>query len=292
MLFLCLVPLSVAAQDPLVIHCDLESCIETALLSHPDLQAAEAGRRAAETRIGLEKAQWRPQLNFKGESGFIRGRAVSSFAVTRDITEEGILQQDRSGLYYQGSLIFDIPIMKEGNIFGWKSPSMQQARLGLTAKVMLELMRRKQIVYSVTKAYIDGLKASGMLKSQEQFVKLIEDDYNTIRVKFIENLVSRNDLIIAKVQLAIARRDLTVFQNSLNQAKWELARAMGLDATAEVEILNGEPLPSVTASLPSIQELVPFAFQHRQEFEEQILQIQVKECVIPLCRIFGFAYMA
>ncbi len=257
--------------------CDLKSCIEAALSRHPDIRVAEMGRLAAESRVRLEEAGWRPQLSLEGESGYLGGRPVSPYAVARDVTEEWIRVQEVSRWYYTGSVIFNAPIVKDGGIIGYDTPKIQQARLDVAVKENLKQVSRDHVIFDVKKAYINLVKSLRIFESQQQIVKIIEANYNTVLAKFNQNLISRNDLLIAGVQLATARRDMTVLKNSIEQARRELAMAIGLPATTKVEITGVEQLSLTTKPLPSFEELISLAYQQRFDIRAQQTRIEIKE---------------
>jgi outer membrane protein TolC len=259
-----------------VVRCDLASCLQIALTRHPDLQSAEAKKLAAQSKIDFEKAQWTPHLDFKGESGYLSGKAVSPFSVIAGVTEEGVPQREVSGGYYIGSLTLSVPIVREGRLLGQNSPSIQGARFGLAVEENLGLTRRSQISYNVTAAYINVAKATAVADNQEQLVKLTEPQYQLALAKFQQDLLSRNDLLLAEVQLATAQRELTRAKDMLAQSKGELVRAMGLDVSTSLEVLDTHPLPVDVPSLPPLEELITFAHGHRLEVRAQEAQIQAK----------------
>jgi outer membrane protein len=257
--------------------CDLATCIQLALSRHPDLQVVEARRLAAQSKVEFEKAQWRPQLDLKGESGFLSGKAVSPFAVTSKVTEEGIPQREVSSGFYLGSVSLSLPLVKEGRLLGLQSPSIQQARFALAAEESLQSTRREQIIYNVTAAYLNALKALEMVKNQEQVVTLTESQYQLALSQFKQNLIARNDLLLAEVQLTATKRDLIVARNAHDQARHELARAVGLDAPATVETRDPQVPSPITPPPPSLAELLSFAYQHRPEIKAQQAQIQAQQ---------------
>jgi outer membrane protein TolC len=258
------------------LRCDLATCIQVALTRHPDLQAAAAKKLAAQSKIDFEKTQWRPHLDFKGETGFLNGESVTPFSVIGGVTEEGIRQREVSGGYYAGTFSLSVPIVREGKILGWNSPSIQQARFSLTAEESHQRTRREQIIHDVTAAFINVLKASELVKENEQLIKLTEPQYQLALAKFRENLVSRNELLVVEVQLAKAKRELVVAKNGMARAQRELTKSMGLDAPTRVEILDTQALPSAVTPLPPMEDLLSFAFQHRPEVQAQEAQIQAK----------------
>lgn len=279
---LCLTILGVASgvlaggEGSAVVRCDLASCLQIALTRHPDLKSVEAKKHAAQSKIDFEKAQWTPHLDFKGESGYLSGKAVSPFSLIAGVTEEGAPQRDVSGGYYIGSLTLSVPIVREGRLLGQNSPSIEGARFGLAVEENLALTRRSQIRYNVTAAYINVAKAMAVVADQEQLMKLTEPQYQLALAKFQHSLLSRNELLLAEVQLATAQRELTRVTDVLAQAKGQLTRAMGLDLSTRLEVLDPHPLPVGVPSLPPLEELIVFAHEHRSEVRAQAAQIHAK----------------
>lgn len=260
---------------PLV--CDLTTCIQLALSRHPDLQVSEARKLAAQSKVEFEKAQWKPQLDFNGEGGYLTGKSVSPFALLRGVTAEGQPQGNVSGGYYIGAVGLNVPIVKEGKIFGANSPSIQQARFALSAEESLQVTRRDQIIYRVTAAFIDVVKALEIVKSQEQIVPLAESRSRLAATQFKQELISRNDLLTAEVQLVTAQRDLLTFRNALDQSRGDLARAVGLESPTMMETHDSPFPPPQALPLPSSQEMIAFAYEHRPEIQAQQAQIKARE---------------
>src|SRR5262249_46785624 len=153
-----------------------------------------------------------------------------------------------------------LPLVKEGRLLGLHSPSIQQARFALKAEESLQSALRQQIIYNVTAAYLNVLKAFEMVTNQEQFVMLVEHQYQLALTQFKQQPIARTDLRVAEVQLTAAKGDLVVARNVHDQARHELARTMGLEAPATVEILDPQ-LPSPPAPPPpSLAELLSFAY--------------------------------
>jgi outer membrane protein len=273
----CLSLLSAQPQTVVPSSCDLMTCIQLALSRHPDLQVGEARRLAAHSKIAFEKAQWKPQLDLNGEAGYLTGRAVSPFALLSGVTEEGVRQRHVSGGYYIGSVSVNVPIVKEGKIFGVNSPSIQGAHLALTAEESLQGTRRDQIVYRVTAAFIDIVKASEVTKSQERVVQLAESRYRRASSEFKQDLISRHDLLSSEVQLVTAQRELLMFRSALDQGRRELARAMGLESPTLVDIRDTPFPPPQTLPQPPLEEAMAFAYEHRPELQAQQAHVEAKQ---------------
>lgn len=278
--YFCLPHLTVAlAQSETAVpsQCDLTTCIQLALSHHPDLQAGDSRRLAAQSRVELEKAQWKPQLEFRAEGGYLNGRSVSPFALLSGVTEEGLRQESVSGVYYLGSVGLNVPVVKEGKLFGLNSPSLQGARFALAAEESLQLSRRDQIIYQVIASFVNVVKALEMMKSQGQIVQLAESQHRLALSQFKQDLISRNDLLTSEVQAGTAQRDLLVLKNALDRSRGDLARAIGLESPRMMEIRDTPLPPPPAASMPPIEELLTFAYEHRPEIQAQQAQIGTRE---------------
>jgi outer membrane protein TolC len=257
--------------------CDLPTCIQLALARHPDLQGGEARKLAAQSKVEFEKAQWKPQLDFNGEGGYLNGKSVDPFALLRGVTAEGQPQGYVSGGYYNASVALNVPIVKEGKIFGVNSPSIRRARFTLSAEENLQVTRREQIIYRVTAAFINVVKALEMVKSQEQIVLLAESQYRLALSQFTQELISRNALLTAEVQQVTAQRDLLTFKNVLDQSRGDLARSIGLEFPTMMEMHDPAFPPLQALPLPPSQEVIAFAYEHRPEILAQQAQIAAQE---------------
>jgi outer membrane protein TolC len=266
-----------AEEKPASFVCELEKCIEAALLRHPDIKTAEARRLTAVSKIELEEAEWRPRIYLEAESGYLEGKSATPFGVTSDTTEEGVRVRDVSKWYYSGSAVFDAPLMKGGRLLGMDTPETKKARQGLVIQENLQYASKEYVIFNVKKAYTNVVKLSKIFESQKQMVKIVEVDYNTTLARFNQNLISKNELLISEVRLATAKRDLTLYKNSLEQAKRELARSIGLAPGTRVDITNTQQISLIYDSLPSVDELLVRAYQQRPEIRAQHAQIKAKE---------------
>lgn len=276
----CSVPLAYAEETeekPASFTCALEKCIETALLRHPDIKTAEAKRLTAVSNIELEEAKWRPRIYLEGESGYLDGKSTSPFGVISDTTEEGVQVRDVSSWYYTGSAVFDAPLMKGGRLLGMDTPETKKAQQGLVMQENLQYASKEYVIFNVKRAYTNVVKLSKIFESQKQMVKIVEVDYNTTLARFNQNLISKNELLISEVRLATAKRDLMLYKNSLEQAKRELARAIGLVPGTKVDIAGTQQISLNYEPIPSIEELISRAHQQRPEIRAQHAQIKAKE---------------
>lgn len=263
-------------EKPASFACDLSKCIEAALLRHPDIKTAEAKRLTAVSKVELEEAEWRPRIYLEGESGYLKGRSASPFGVISDTTEEGVRVRDVSSWYYTGSAVFDAPLMKGGRLLGMDTPDTKKARQGLVMQENLQQANKEYIIFNVKKAYTNVVKLSKIFESQKQMIKIVEVDYNTTLARFNQNLLSKNDLLISEVRLATAKRDLTLYKNSLDQAKRELARAIGLAPGTKADAAGTQQISMIYEFLP-IEELIGRAYKQRPEIRAQQAQIKAKE---------------
>lgn len=253
-----LAPVPILGEEAKVIHCNLESCINMAFLNHPSLKAGGARVSTAQALLEIKKAEQRPSLDLEGDVGYLSGESVRPLTVIGGIGEEETGRRKASGRYYQSTVSIEVPIIKEGAFLGQTSSSVQQARFGLLEKEWKNRSLRREIALKVAEAYIDLLKNLKAIKIHERVAASFEANYNLALVKFDKDLISRNDLLIAEVQLAAARRDLSIARLIYRRSQKALAVSMGLDNNDRYEI-NIEDIPGPIAPLHPLEDLVAIA---------------------------------
>lgn len=270
-LFLGGVPFLCAAEGTRVIRCDLQACIELALAGHPMLQASEARQAAARAEIDVRAGAFRPTLDLEAETGYLTGEALTPFAAISGITEEGERQRSVSGKFYRGTVGVDIPLVKEGTLLGWRSSSVRQARLHVAEEDWRTKFLRLQLAMKVAEAYIQVLKQQRAIKTYETVAASFQAGYQLALTRYQQNLIAHNDLLIAEVRFATAKRDLALAQLTLQKSQKALGLAMGLDHGHDIEIqeLQGTPPP-----LLPLEQLLPLATESHPELKAQHFKVQ------------------
>jgi outer membrane protein len=270
-LYLCSVLFNQAAAAAQVIHCDLQTCIAMAMTTHPMLKVSESRQAAARSEIAVKQGVLRPTLDLEGETGYLTGQSLSPFAAISGVTEEGAPQRPTSGGYYQAAVGLDIPLVKEGTLVGRTSDAVQQAHLKVSEEDWGMQGLRLQVAASVVETYIEVLKQQRAIAIYAELAASVEASYQLILARYQQNLVSRNDLLIAEVRFATAKRDLAVAHLARQRGQKALALAMGLDPTHDVEAQDLQERPS---SLLPVEQLLTRAQETHPELKAQQLKVQ------------------
>ena len=271
-LWLCLFPLARAVGETPGIQCDLQTCIDLALANHPTLKVGTARESAAQAFMEVRKAERQPALRLEGAVGHLSGQGISPFTVINDVTEEGAAQRDKAGGYYNAIVGLEVPILREGALIGLPSSAVRQAQFGVTEAAWENQGLRLQVALVVAEAYVRVLKHRKAIQTYAKIVAFLEADYQLAQAQFAQNLLSRNDLLIAEVQLATAGKDLAFSQLALRRSQKALALAMGLPGVSEVDV---QELPDAPAPLPPMEQSVPLVRENHPLVQAQQLKVRI-----------------
>ncbi|MGB3939921.1 MAG: TolC family protein [Candidatus Manganitrophaceae bacterium] len=273
------------APERPAIQCDLDACIQIAFSNHPILRAGEARVSEAEALLETKMAERRPSLNLEGGLGRLSGESISPFAALGGFTEDGIRQRRVSGNFYQAKLGLEVPIFKEGALWGQTSGSMREARFGLLETTSENHLLRREVALQVAEGYVRVLKGLNAVKTDEAIVATLEADVRSAGAKFNQNLISKNDLLMVEVRLATARRDLALSRLTLEKDRRGFSFSIGLAEGEKMEVeAFQDPLPSPR----SFEEAVPLAVENHPETKARRFRLQGREEAVG--RVWGEGY--
>jgi outer membrane protein len=271
-LSLCLLPILLAAGGGEVLQCHLQACIDVALANHPRLQAGEARQLAARSQVEVKIAERRPTLDLEGESGYLAGKAITPFAAISGVTEEGIPQRRVSGGYYQATVGLQIPLYQEGALFGQTPGSVRQAHLKVAEEAWMTESLRLQVALQVAETYVQVLKQRQAARLHEGIVASLNAGHRLVLAQFQQDLIAKNDLLIAEVRLATAKRDLSLTHLDLHKSQKALVSAMGLGET--IPIIDIQDLPDPPPALLPLGSLVAQSRQYHPALKARQLRVQ------------------
>ncbi|HXH13118.1 MAG TPA: TolC family protein [Alphaproteobacteria bacterium] len=265
-------PISAAlAADPRTIACDLQACLDLAFANHPRLKMGEARQAAARSQFDVRLAERQPSLTLEGETGYLTGNAITPFSAIARITEEGIDQRRVSGGYYQAMLGLDVPLIKEGTLYGRPSAAVRQAQLKISEEEWHLHGLRLQVAMQVAEAYVQLLKHRKAVQLQMMIVTTLEEGYKLEQSRFQQQLISRNELLRAEVRVATAKRDLALARLNLQKSQHVLATAMGLDQASIIDVQEVQAPPQ---PLPPLDSLLTQARRTHPELKAGQFEVQ------------------
>jgi outer membrane protein len=271
-LSLCLIPMVLVAGEGKVLQCHLQACIDLAFANHPMLKAGEARQSAARSQVEVKIAERRPSLDLEGESGYLAGEAITPFTALSGVTEEGISQRRVSGGYYQAMVGLQVPLFKEGALLGQTAGSVRQAQLKVAEEDWATQFLRLQVALNVAESYVHVLKQRKAAKIHEDIVALMEASHRLVLAQFRQDLLARNDLLIAEVRLATAKRDLSLTHLDLQKRQKALVASMGLVET--IRIVDIQDLQEPPPPLVPLESLVTLARQNHPALKARQLRVQ------------------
>ena len=267
-----LIPIWLAAGEGQRLHCDLQTCIDVAFTNHPMLKAGEARQWAARSQVEVKIAERRPTLDLEGESGYLAGKATTPFSAISGVTEEGTPDRRVSGGYYQATVGLQVPLFKEGTLIGQTAGSVRQAQLKVAEEDWATEFLRLQVALNVAGSYVQVLKQRKATKIHEGIIASVETGHRLVLAQFQQDLIARNDLLIAEVRLATAKRDLAITHLDLQKSQKTLVSSMGL--IENIPVIDIEDFQEPIAPLLSLESLVARARRYHPALRARQLRVQ------------------
>ncbi len=212
----------------------LQQAVETGLQNHPIVQEANAGLAASSARTDQAKSLYYPQVfaNADGTAG--AGRINPRFLVGG-----GLLQPNLS-TYTAGVLasqrIYD---------FGFTKNLVESSQYGERAQEQDVNARRALVIVSIQRSYLNSLKRQTLVRIAEETVRERGIITGQIETLYRQQLKSKLDLDLVKVELVNAESLLVRSRNDLKSSFADLNRTMGVagsedytleDITTDVKI--------------------------------------------------------
>jgi outer membrane protein len=225
----------------------LQQAIETALKNHPIVQEATAGVIASNARTEQARSLYYPQVYANADGAAGSGRINPRF-----VTPAGGLLQPNLSQYTAGLLasqrVYD---------FGYTRNLVESSRYGERAQEQDLNARRALVTLEVQRSYLNSLKRRRLVQIAEETVRERGIITGQIESLHRQQLKSKLDLDLVRLELVNAESLLVRSRNDLKSGFAELNRTMGIpgaeDYTLEdiaIEVRAQRPLaPLIEESL-------------------------------------------
>jgi outer membrane protein len=195
----------------------LQAAIETGLQNNPIVQEAAAGLMASNARTDQAKSLYYPQVYANADGAAGSGRINPRFLIGG-----GLLQPNLSA-YTAGVLasqrIYD---------FGFTKNLVESSQYGERAQEQDVNARRALVIVTVQRSYLNSLKRQRLVRIAEETVRERGITTSQIETLHRQQLKSKLDLDLMRVELVNAESLLVRSRNDFKASFADLNRAMGI----------------------------------------------------------------
>lgn len=196
----------------------LQSAIEMSLQNHPLVLEANAGLLASSARVDQSKSLYYPQVYANADGAAGAGRINPRF-----VTPAGGMLQPNLSSYTAGLLasqrIYD---------FGFTRNLVESSQYGERAQEQDVNARRSLVIVNVQRSYLNSLKRQRLVRIAEETVRERGTIVSQIETLYRQQLKSKLDLDLVRVELVNAEALLVRSRNDLKSSFAELNRAIGI----------------------------------------------------------------
>ncbi len=234
----------------------LKDAAALALKNHPQVQAAQFNAQAFQQAVAEARAAYYPlvEADVTGSQGNPQGRLGAGYLTTSRLWDR----------FSQGISVSQL-ITDSG-----RTPNLvASSRLQAQASNQALQATRYTVLLHVNQAYFQALEAQALVKVAEETVAARQLVVDQVTALAQSKLRSQLDVSFAAVNLAQAKLLLTRAQDSVQQSRAELTRALGVDQQ-QAYTLAEEPLPPSPPA--GSEDLVAQAYQQRPELASMRLE--------------------
>ena len=201
----------------------LQQAVETALQSHPIVQEGTASLQASSARVDQVRSLYYPQVYANADGAAGAGRINPRF-----VTPAGAMLQPNLSTYTAGVLasqrIYD---------FGYTNNLVESSQSGVRAQEQDVNARRALVIVNVQRSYLNSLKRQRLVRIAEETVRERGTIVSQIDTLYRQQLKSKLDLDLVRVELVNAESLLVRSRNDLKASFADLNRAMGIEGSED-----------------------------------------------------------
>ena len=216
----------------------LPELTEFALQNNPRTRQAWFAARAAAAGVGIERADYLPQIS----AGAILQRSESSGQSGNQIPWLTRYSPALTLSY----LLYD---------FGARDSQVKAAEYTALAASLAQNRVLQDVVFQVEEAYYRCLGIEALVRSNELFLKSVSTSLDATQRRREGGLATAADVYRAETQVAQAQLNLTRSKGELEKSRGALSSAVGLpvNTTLQIQTLGGEPrIREITEALNDI----------------------------------------
>jgi len=219
----------------------LSEAIEIALKQSPDLATAQENVKVARAAVRQSEALFYPQLRLS-ETYTASDNPTQSFMMTLNQRSLNLAEANfnRPG----DADNFNTKFLSTYSLYsGGKNRASRQATLfQLDVKQEMFKAAQSDLIFEVTRAFLDILKAREFVRVEEEAVTHMKTNYEVAENRFAQGAALKTDVLDAKVKLSEAEENLVRARNSLSVAESIFCNVLGLSGE---ESITAEDSPEI-----------------------------------------------
>lgn len=211
----------VAAQQRM----NLTDCLEHALQHNPGLKAARYGIEASEKNAIAVHGDGLPSL-----SASLSSSDIDSLS-SRGPTDVDYLEQTSRNFTVQ---------LSQTLYAGFRLVNAEKrARIETKKAIADKNLAALELIYNIQIQFFELMKAKGDLEVAQESVARLEEGVRAAKAYFVRELISRAEVLTARVDLADAKEKLGIARNDVNRKRISLFSFMNMEVTDSVVFDGG-----------------------------------------------------
>jgi outer membrane protein TolC len=151
---------------------------------------------------------------------------------------------------------------------------LKKAKLDSEIATLQEKATRADLIFEVTSAFIQALKAQQAYALQNEAVELLQEQYNDATTRFTLGMIAKHELLQVDVALQSSLHNQLRAQSDLNNARTELNRILGGGLKADEYLVS---LPTLVPSITTYPVLLKQMFANRSEWYALAKSLEAKQ---------------
>jgi outer membrane protein len=254
----------------------LPELVQYALANNPGVKQAEKNVDIERSGVRSAKAERFPQVSVAG--GATRYHYPTPVTPISGSPLAGVPFPEFSETIYDLGAYLVLPIYKGGRLVN----NVRLSELRQSASMDLLTAARRDLVFNVTSLYYKILQLGRLKVSREAQLGQLEAHRNQVENFFKAGRAARVELLRSEVELAKAKENVLLAENSLKSANEVLRRVIGMeDAKSELSIAETPLAQKVDYSF---EQAVDIALKKRPEYQAAIKKVRAGEKRVAMAR--------
>jgi outer membrane protein len=229
----------------------LADIIEIGLSNNPNTRATWLAARAAAAQVGIDRADYLPQLDLDAEVSHVTQSAVGGrFSFSQDV--------------YGASATFQLLLFD----FGGRSAKLDEAWAGLLAADWGHNAAIQNVVLAIEEAYFSYLDAKAQLEEADATIREMQTNLDAARERQQVGVSTVADVLQAQTSLSSAQLGRQSLAGQIEVQRGALATAMGIPANTAFDLGT---LPAEVGALEiseAVEPLIDKALASRPDLSQ------------------------